>query len=136
MEWFKYIDIPCYLVVAIFIDLKSARDTAYFAGVAIQVVGFALWMTARYQLGASFSVAAQAKRLVTTGLYAKFRHPIYLFAQAAFFGVFLAGHVWRIGLLFIVLSSFGQMRRARREEAVLEHAFGEEYRAWRARTWI
>lgn len=66
------------------------------------VVGFALWMVAQVQLGKSFSVGTQAKTLVTTGLYSKFRHPIYLFGKLAFGGLFIA---WGklIGFLYFVL---------------------------------
>src|ERR1700759_1941237 len=136
MEWFKYIDIPAYLALAVFAAMHKPRDHAYYAGMALVVIGFILWMIARYQLGASFSVSAQARRLVTTGLYAKFRHPIYLFAQVAFVGAFLAAHLWIIGAIFLALSTFGQLRRAQREEVVLEQTFGDEYRRWRAQTWI
>jgi hypothetical protein len=48
--------------------------------------GFVLWILARVQLGSSFAVTAQAKALVTAGLYAKFRHPVYLFGGVAFTG--------------------------------------------------
>jgi protein-S-isoprenylcysteine O-methyltransferase Ste14 len=53
-------------------------------------VGFALWLTARIQLGKSFSVRARARALVTTGLYSKFRHPIYLFGGVAYAGLLIA----------------------------------------------
>ncbi len=77
----------------------------------------------------------QARALVTKGLYAKFRHPIYLFAGLAFGGLFIAwGKV--IGLLLFVLMCAVQLFRIRKEDAVLEEAFGEEYRRHRARTWF
>jgi protein-S-isoprenylcysteine O-methyltransferase Ste14 len=99
------------------------------------VLGFALWMVARVQLGKSFSVRAQARALVTTGLYSKFRHPIYLFGELAFAGLFIA---WGklIGFLYFVLVCAVQILRIRKEEAVLEQAFGEEYRRYKASTWF
>jgi protein-S-isoprenylcysteine O-methyltransferase Ste14 len=38
----------------------------------------------------SFSVRAEAKALVTTGLYSKFRNPVHLFGRVAYTGLFIA----------------------------------------------
>ncbi|HJT70267.1 MAG TPA: isoprenylcysteine carboxylmethyltransferase family protein [Terriglobales bacterium] len=104
-------------------------------GVCLLVVGFVLWTIARFQLGASFSVTAQARRLVTHGLYSKVRNPIYIFGSWVIAGAFLAaGHpIWL--LIFIIVIPM-QIWRARKEAAVLEAKFGEEYRAYRASTWF
>lgn len=136
MEWLKYIDIPIFLALAAFVAIRASHTPWYFFGLALAAIGFALWMTARYQLGASFAVRAQAKRLVTTGLYSKFRHPIYFFALFAFGGLFIAARAWIALIAYIGFTIAGQGGRARREEAVLEAAFGDEYRKWKAQTWI
>jgi protein-S-isoprenylcysteine O-methyltransferase Ste14 len=57
-------------------------------GGVMAAVGVVLLVVARIQLGASFSVSAKARKLVTTGLYAKIRNPIYVFG-----GMFLVGMV-------------------------------------------
>ena len=115
--------------------LRWQRSVRYLLGIGIAAVSFGLWFTARVQLGKSFAVRAQAKRLVTTGLYSKFRHPIYVFLGLAYGGLFIAwGNL--IALLCFVLYLPIQILRARKEEAVLEEAFGEEYRRYRAATWF
>jgi protein-S-isoprenylcysteine O-methyltransferase Ste14 len=92
-------------------------------------------MVARIQFGQSFAVGAYARSLVTRSLYAKFRHPIYHFGGLAFAGLFIAwGHL--IGVLNIVLVIPVQILRIRKEETVLEQAFGEEYCRYRASTWF
>ena len=48
-------------------------------GLFLVAVGFILWTLARFQLGNSLTVSAQAKQLVTHGLYSKIRNPIYVF---------------------------------------------------------
>ncbi len=105
------------------------------AGISIAIAGFALRMTERYQLGSSFSISAQARKLVTTGLYSKFRNPIYLFAGVAYLGLFIV-----IGNLILILGFLlfysHQLLRIRKESKVLEQTFGEEYRSYRARTWF
>jgi protein-S-isoprenylcysteine O-methyltransferase Ste14 len=136
MEWFKYVDVPVFLVLAVFVVVRGSHTAWYFFGLALAAVAFVLWMIARYQLGSSFSVRARARRLVTTGLYSKFRHPIYLFALFAFAGLFIAWRAWILLLAYLASTIAGQLGRARREEAVLEAAFGDDYRRWKAQTWI
>ena len=105
------------------------------AGLALLVAGFILWTVARFQLGASFAVTAQARQLVTHGLYSKIRNPIYIFGSCIIAGAFLlVGHpLWL--LIFVIVIPM-QIWRARKEAAVLEAKFGEEYRAYRASTWF
>jgi protein-S-isoprenylcysteine O-methyltransferase Ste14 len=99
------------------------------------VAAFCLFAAARIQLGASFSVAAKAKHLVTGGVYSRIRNPIYVFG-----GLMLAAVVVYVGrpvllLLGVVLIPM-QIIRARKESRVLEDAFGDEYRAYKAQTWF
>jgi protein-S-isoprenylcysteine O-methyltransferase Ste14 len=104
-------------------------------GMALASVGFALWLTARLQLGNAFSLGARARTLVTTGLYARFRHPIYLFGFVAYAGVTLIWGKW-IPFFALVLIYLVEVIRIRKEERVLEQAFGERYRQYKARTWL
>lgn len=102
---------------------------------AVLVPAFCLFAAARIQLGTSFSVAAKAKHLVTGGLYSRIRNPIYVFG-----GLVIAACFVYIGrpvllLIFVVLIPV-QIVRARKESQVLEETFGDEYRAYKARTWF
>jgi protein-S-isoprenylcysteine O-methyltransferase Ste14 len=102
---------------------------------AVMVAAFCLFAVARIQLGTSFSVAAKARHLVTGGVYSKIRNPIYVFG-----GLLIAAGMVYIGrpvflLAFVVLIPM-QIVRAREESRVLEEAFGDEYRAYKARTWF
>jgi protein-S-isoprenylcysteine O-methyltransferase Ste14 len=130
-----WVDVAFFLSFGVFMLSQPSRDIRYFIGMGMAVVGLALWVLARLLLGKSFSVSAQAKQLVTTGLYSKFRHPIYLFAGVGFTGLFVAwGKPYPL-LTFLVIYST-QILRIRKEESVLEKAFGDEYRRYRARTWF
>jgi len=104
-------------------------------GVCLLGVGFALWTMARFQLGASFTVQAEAKQLVTHGLYGKIRNPIYVFGSCVIAGgILVSGRpVWL--LIFCVIIPL-QLWRAGKESSVLEAKFGEEYRKYRERTWF
>ena len=104
-------------------------------GLCLLVVGFVLWTIARFQLGNSLTVSAQAKQLITRGLYSKIRNPIYVFGSCLLAGlILLLGRpMWL--LIFAVIIPL-QIWRARKETQVLEAKFGEEYRKYRSATWF
>jgi protein-S-isoprenylcysteine O-methyltransferase Ste14 len=105
------------------------------AGVCMIIIGFALWTLARVQLGKSFSVTAKASALVTHGLYSRIRNPIYVFGSVMIAGLMLFFLHPEYLLIFLVLIPM-QAIRARKESAVLEAAFGDEYRRYKAQTWF
>ena len=84
------------------------------------------------QLGRSFSIMAETRRLVTTGPYRLVRHPLYLAEEIAMVGVFMQfASVWT-ALLLAVQIAF-QVRRMHNEELVLTASF-PEYDAYRHTT--
>jgi protein-S-isoprenylcysteine O-methyltransferase Ste14 len=105
------------------------------AGAALTAVCVGLLVVARLQLGAAFSVKAKASKLVTTGLYSKIRNPIYVFGALGLVGVAIVLENWLLlGVVVVVVPL--QRFRARKEEAVLAEAFGEEYARYKAATWF
>lgn len=106
-----------------------------WVGLVLAAAGFVLWITARRQLGKSFTIRAQARVLVTSGLYSKLRHPIYLFGFFAYLGLFLIWGKWVLLACFVAVYSI-EIVRLKKEERVLEQTFGDEYRRYRAQTWI
>jgi protein-S-isoprenylcysteine O-methyltransferase Ste14 len=105
------------------------------AGACLIVFGLLMWTLARVQLGASFSVQAKAKALVTRGIYSRIRNPIYVFGGIMIAGVCLFFLHPEYLLIFAVLVPM-QIIRARKESAVLEEAFGDEYREYKRQTWF
>jgi len=106
-----------------------------YIGTVLAVAGASLIALARYQLGKSFSLRPEAHELVTSGIYAKIRNPIYVFGTVLITGLILV--VQRPALwIVLVIVVIGQTVRARREARVLEAAFGEAYREYRSRTWF
>jgi protein-S-isoprenylcysteine O-methyltransferase Ste14 len=88
-------------------------------------------------LGKMWSISLQLKqdhKLITTGVYRWLRHPMY----TAFWLMAVAQALllpnWVAGLSGIV--GFGTLffLRIGPEEAMMEQAFGDEYRAYKART--
>src|SRR5574340_1110080 len=128
MAW---IDVTASLVIVALALVLRPHTSWWLAGLAIFATAFPFWMMARIQLGDAFSVRAEPLRLVTTGLYSRVRHPIYLFGTAAFFGAFLALQVWWLLFLWLALTPV-EIIRLRREERRLHEKFGDEYDRYRA----
>ena len=113
----------------------AAWSPLQIVGACLLAAGFTLWTVARFQLGRSLTVTAQAKQLVTAGLYSRIRNPIYTFGSCVIAGLILVlgRPIW---LLVFVLIIPLQLWRARKESQVLEAKFGDEYRKYRAATWF
>jgi protein-S-isoprenylcysteine O-methyltransferase Ste14 len=105
------------------------------AGAVLTLGSLALLLAARLQLGSAFSVRAKATTRVTTGRYRRLRNPIYTLGCVLVVGVAMFLRLWPLLLLLAVLIPM-QVVRSRREAAVLEAAFGEQYRAYRRQTWF
>jgi protein-S-isoprenylcysteine O-methyltransferase Ste14 len=131
----RWLDGAVFLCLASLVFAQWPWDTRHAIGFAISACCFAFWMTARVQLGRSFSVGAEAKKLVTRGIYSRIRHPVYVFGTGAYAGVVIA---WNhpIGYALLACAIALQLWRIRNEDAVLDRAFGEDYRRYRARTWF
>jgi protein-S-isoprenylcysteine O-methyltransferase Ste14 len=105
------------------------------AGGILAVAGYLLFITARLQLGKSFSVTPQAKELVTVGLYSRIRNPIYVFVGVMWLGLIVALHLYWLFVPFLVLIVL-QLFRGRREARVLQERFGQTYLDYRKQTWF
>lgn len=132
----KYGDVVFFVAVYVYCVFHPRYNWQYMIGMIVATAGYVLWILARLQLGKSFTARAEARELVTTGLYAKFRNPIYVFSTVGIFAMCLAMRWYSSGIAFLVLISIFQWGRARKEAAILEARFGDTYRQYRARTWF
>jgi protein-S-isoprenylcysteine O-methyltransferase Ste14 len=131
--------VPCVYVathVLRFADYPFAPVASYL-GIAVDVASLWLFFLTHRDLGRNWSVSLDLRErhtLVTTGIYATVRHPMYAgfwlmaLAQVLLLPNWVAGPAGLIG--FGVLF-FG---RVRREEEMMIAAFGEEYRTYMRRT--
>jgi len=130
------IQIVAVLLLLRFLLMSSAPwNAGRYIGTALVLLGIGGIVWARRELGNSFSVTAQARVLVTSGIYSKIRNPIYVFGCVALAGLFLILHRSALWILLLVVA-IGQIIRARREARVLEAAFGDAYREYRRKTWF
>jgi protein-S-isoprenylcysteine O-methyltransferase Ste14 len=121
--------------IALFDRFSGAWKLHQLVGISIMIPSFCLWALAHLQLGMSFSGEARATALVTHGLYSKIRNPIYVFGGVFIVGLFVFFGNPYLWLLLLVIVPI-QISRLRREDQVLEAAFGDAYRAYKKRTWF
>jgi protein-S-isoprenylcysteine O-methyltransferase Ste14 len=91
---------------------------------SICLAGTAMSIFVLTHLGRSYSLMAEARRLVTTGPYGIIRHPLYVTEELATFAVliqFLSFSTLLICFAHVLI----QFQRMKNEEAVLEKAFPE-----------
>lgn len=112
-------------------------DAVRWTGVILYVLGGAIRIWPVFVLGNRFSglVAIQpGHTLVTTGIYSVVRNPSYLGMLMLSLGWALAFRSG-VGVLLAGLTLVPLIARIRSEEALLLSQFGEEYDAYRTRTW-
>jgi protein-S-isoprenylcysteine O-methyltransferase Ste14 len=118
------------------VPLLSSRSdlppSLYAASAVLIVLGCLSAIYSATHLGRSFSIMAQARRLVTDGPYRLVRHPLYVAEFISYVGVFLQYVSWTIAALLVIQSGI-QIRRMFHEEALLQATF-PEYAAYMART--
>ena len=110
-------------------------DVQRIIGGVIAAAAFPPFVVARIQLGSAFSYKPKAQKLVTTGMYARIRNPIYVFGGLMIAGLSLFFWHWGPLVVLLVLVPL-QKVRARNEARVLTEAFGEDYLRYRSKTWF
>ncbi len=135
LNWVDLVSYLIYLAFFGFTLMAGLHNTLSYTALCLSLACAVLWFVARWQLGKAFAVGAQARGLVTQGLYSKIRHPIYVFGTLAFLFVVLALMGWPALIVWAVVLAI-QVIRLRREEQVLAETFGAEYTAYRNRTWF
>ena len=107
-------------------------------GVLAAVGAIVLFRLTHKALGKMWSVSLQLReghRLVTSGVYRILRHPMYsafwlmALAQALLLPNWVAGPAGLVGFGLLFALRIGP------EERMMEEAFGDEYRAYRDRSW-
>jgi len=108
----------------------------WVAGVVLTWIGIGIALWARWHLGQYWSgrvTLKQGHKLIRTGPYAHFRHPIYSGLLLAAIGGALAIDRWQcvVGVALVVL---GFSIKAKKEESLLSGQFGEAFEEHRRQT--
>jgi len=139
MNNFKHMMLVAVAFIAVgFIAVRLGPFTwspLQIAGAAIGIPALLLWAVAHQELGKSFTARAEARELVTHGLYSKIRNPIYVFGALLIAGIILFSQKPIFLLIFALLIPM-QLIRAKKEEKVLQEKFGEKYIEYKRKTWF
>ena len=109
---------------------------AKIIGVALVTTGFIIFLLAYVSFGDSWRVGFDVKTpgaLVTTGVFAFSRNPIYLSLDLWFFGIFLLNGTL-VFLIFAALTAAVVHWQILKEEEFLFYLYGQPYQDYRART--
>jgi protein-S-isoprenylcysteine O-methyltransferase Ste14 len=117
--------IGCFAMVALIAFPRvEVSDQLRAAANTLTLVGSALCLWCLRWLGRSFSIMAQARRLVTAGPYRLVRHPLYVCEAVILAGIVLRNPGWPTFVIAAIGLGF-QYRRVLHEERVLRATFPE-----------
>jgi protein-S-isoprenylcysteine O-methyltransferase Ste14 len=124
-----------YLIFARALNLPKPRvglfsnEIVAWIGVALCMLGLVLFFFSLVSFGKSFRVGIDEEHpgaLVTTGVFAFSRNPIYTAFGLILLGIFLIFPNW-VFLLYLVAGIWLFNRQVLREEESLKKIYGEEY---------
>lgn len=131
-----YLDLSVFTIFLIYILRYFNRSSLWqITGLILSLSFVALWIFARINLGVAFTVRPEATKLVTTGLYSKIKHPIYLFSTLSFLSLLLIYHpkfLYFVGILIIAI----QIYRGTIGNKKLKEVFSVEYNKYEQKTLI
>jgi len=113
-------------------------DAVRYLGLVVYAAGCVLRIGPMFTLKNRFRApwtTQEQHYLVTSGFYRYIRHPSYLGLFLALLGWFLVFRCW-IGFVVCLLLIPLAIPELRKEEKMLVDEFGEEYAAYRRRTWM
>jgi protein-S-isoprenylcysteine O-methyltransferase Ste14 len=127
-----------YIIGMAWIDLFAFPLPVWlrWAGFGLGLLSVSFWTWTQIHLDTQWSAQLQLRKehhLVTTGPYARIRHPLYsaMFGWAAALGLLTANWIF---VTMAVLSIVGTVVRIPKEEQMMIEAFGEEYKNYMERT--
>jgi len=106
-----------------------SNEVASWIGVVLCMIGLLLFLLSLISFGKSFRVGIDEEKpgaLITTGIFAISRNPIYVAFGSILFGIFLILPNW-ILLLYLIAGFWLFNRQVLREEDSLKRIYGNEY---------
>lgn len=123
-SWFAWADYPL-------------RSVPYAAGLACYSLGLWVFLRSHRDLGDAWSITLELRegqRVVSQGVYARIRHPMYLGLLDYSVGQALVLPNWVAGPSYLVSMGLLVALRLGPEERMMREKFGAEYVAYCART--
>jgi protein-S-isoprenylcysteine O-methyltransferase Ste14 len=139
LSFVGYVIIPAVYVATPWLSFADYRFQPLMCWLGIATAGATLWLFWRSHadLGGNFSaklVIREKHNLVKTGVYRRIRHPMYAsFLLWSLLQILLLPN-WITGLAGIFGFCILYCARIRREEQLMLHKFGDEYREYMSHT--
>lgn len=111
-------------VLALFPQAELQPPALTVTGLSFVMLGGLLSSYVLLWLGRSFSIMAQARRLVTGGPYAVVRHPLYVAEEITTIGIVILHLSWQ-AVFIAAIHWLIQLRRMHNEESILRATFQE-----------
>ncbi len=105
-------------------------DWAYYLGLSLSLLGFAIWLWGQQILGRYWSIELviyQGHQLVERGPYRFVRHPMYTGLILLWVGAGFTVQSWVAAVVIAIIAAIGSARGIPIEERVLVSEFGEQY---------
>ena len=130
-----YVDLLLATLLIVYVAFNFQPGFYSNIGIAIVIISLIFWVISRLQLGSAFAVEPRANHLVTTGIYSKIRHPMYLFSSLVLLGfvLILQNKYWLLVWLGVIII---QMLRIRSENKILAQKYGAVYKNYISKTWF
>ena len=110
------------LTVMVLFPRRELSPSADIVSTLLTLGGSIFAVVVLTQLREAFSIMAEARYLVTTGVYGVVRHPLYLAEEIAAIGVVMQFFaLWTAAILAVQIGF--QLRRMRNEEVILAEIF-------------
>lgn len=117
-----------------FIKYFPFKNNLFF-GVPVTIAGLTIWWSGKLALDDSFTALPKAKKLITKGIYSKFRHPIYIGWSLTLIGWGFLLESSMMILISIIITTF-LIIKSYFEEKVLLKKFGRKYQEYKRKTWF
>lgn len=106
-----------------------------YSSIGLIVLGLIVLIAAKVAMG-RVTVNIRPEKFISSGIYSKIRHPIYLGIKMIFLGLALA-FTSLLGLFFVIVILFPyHIYRAIREEKEMNIEFPSRYFNYKKRTWF
>lgn len=128
-----------YVLLIIKTKSQNFQNTLYLHEIVLLIIlllACALWFLSYFYLHPSIYLFPQADKLVYSGPYKIFRHPVYLSSLMVFFSLSLLVHSWPAFWYTAIIITPVNFIRAYWEEKVLMDIFGNKYKKYQEKTFF
>lgn len=124
--------------LAFLITSSGLLITLQIIGICLYIIGYTIYVMGRLAIGERFSELWSPAKIsdgfAHTGIFSRWRHPLYSGSMIFSFGLILTFQTW-FGLLLFIYPMVVMIKTSLAEERWLIERFGDEYEQYKKRSW-